>query len=180
VPSAVIIRARLPARLERLRRSSVEDAAAGVPAHVTLLYPFVEPTALDRGVRERVATIAARHRPFDYRQTSMAEWPDTVYVAVAPTRPFIRLQAELQAAFPDHPIYGRGGDFDFVPHVTIAEGPALEARGLRSDVAWGALPRPARATAVEVIAARAGGRWRLVWRIPLGRPARGPVDRMRP
>ena len=79
--SAVIVRARLPAGLERLRRRSVADAAEGVPAHLTLLYPFVEPRLLDASVRRTIAAVAARHAPFHYRLDRAARWPDTVYVA---------------------------------------------------------------------------------------------------
>ena len=45
--SAVIVRVRLPGGLERLRRDGVGDADVGVPAHMTMLYPFVAPDRLD-------------------------------------------------------------------------------------------------------------------------------------
>ena len=41
---ALILELPLPPGLETLRRRHVEDAATpGLPAHVTLLYPFAEP-----------------------------------------------------------------------------------------------------------------------------------------
>ena len=173
MPSAVIVRARLPAGLERLRRASLDDAADGVPAHLTLLYPFVEPDQLGPNVRRALAAVAGRQRRFDYRLRGMARWPDTLYVAVSPARPFVRLQRKLQAAFPAYPIYGRDATFRFVPHVTIAEGSGAADGAVRSHPAWRVLPQPAHAEAIEVIATGADGRWRLVWRISL-------ADRMRP
>jgi hypothetical protein len=104
--SAVIIRARLPAGLERLRRRSIGDAADGVPAHLTLLYPFVAPERLDGSVRRTILDVAATIDPFDYDLIGGARWPDTVYAAVDPVEPFVELQAALQAAFPAFPIYG--------------------------------------------------------------------------
>jgi 2'-5' RNA ligase len=183
--SAVIVRASLPAGLERLRRASVADAGDGVPAHLTLLYPFVHPGELRLGLRRTLAGIARRHEPFDYEQVGMATWPDTIYVAVSPTEPFTRLQGALQAAFPDYPIYGREAGSRFVPHVTIAEDSAVHDEAVRSDRAWRALPRRDRATAIELIASDAGGTWRTVWRIPLGAAwrataAQSAADRMRP
>lgn len=166
--SAVIVRARLPRGLERLRRESVDDAAAGVPAHLTMLYPFVAPARLAGGVRESLAAIAARQRPFAYRLAGRAVWPDTVYVRVEPETPFVRLQADLAHEFPDFPIYDTDATFEFAPHVTIAEGAGL-ARASEAHPAWGALPRPGYAGAVEVIAQGDDDRWRLIWRIPLGR-----------
>lgn len=173
MPSAVIVRAQLPPGLERLRRRRVANAAAGVPAHMTLLHPFIEPAALDSAVRGCLAGVAARHAAFDYRQAGMAEWPDTIYVAVEPTAPFNRLQHDLQAAFPDWPIYGADADFQFVPHITIADQAGKLEPGVREDPGWSVLPRPARAHAIDVIATRPDGRWHLVWRIRLGRPAVG-------
>lgn len=166
--SAVIVRARLPGRLERMRRESVGDAAAGVPAHLTMLYPFVEPDRLGFAVRERVAAVAARHRPFDYQLAARAVWPDTVYVRVEPEVRFVTLQGDLARAFPGFPIYGTDASFEFVPHVTIGEGEGI-ARTTDVHPAWADLPRAGRASSLEVIARGDDGRWRLIWRVPLGR-----------
>jgi 2'-5' RNA ligase len=168
MPSAVIVRAQLPPGLERLRRRCVDNAAAGVPAHMTLLHPFVEPDGLDGRIRLALAAVAARHRPFDYRQATMARWPDAVYVAVTPEAPFVRLHRDLQASFPTWPIYGEGPDFVFVPHITVADRRHVVAPEVAHDPGWRALPRLARAHAIEVIATGVDDRWRLVWRIPLG------------
>jgi 2'-5' RNA ligase len=171
VPSAVIIRARLPAGIERLRGRSLAAGTDSVPAHLTLLYPFIEPDGLDVSVRRRLAAIAADHRPFDYRLLAAARWPDTIYVTVAPVEPFVELQTHLAEVFPDYPIYGRPVGFAFVPHVTIAEGASSDHPATLADAAWADLPRPARASALDVIAGE-GGTWRLVWRLRLGRPVR--------
>jgi 2'-5' RNA ligase len=169
--SAVIVRGHLPAGLESLRRRGVPDALDGLPAHLTLLYPFVEPAGLDATIRRRIGSVAGSHDPFEYRFLGAARWPDTLYVAVAPVEPFVALQADLAAAFPDHPIYGEPADFAFVPHVTIAEGHPASDPALIADPAWAALPRSGRAAALEVIATD-GRRWRLVWRLRLGRRGR--------
>ena len=165
--SAVIVRTRLPDGLERRRRRFATDADRGVPAHLTLLYPFVEPAMLDTPVRRRIAAVAAHHDPFDYRLLCPARWPDVLYVAVEPVERFVALQADLASAFPDHPVYGEPAGFVYIPHVTVAEGPPIEDPTIAAGAAWSALPRPARATAIEIIATD-GGRWRLVWRVRLG------------
>ena len=177
MPSAVVVRAHLPVGLERIRRRRVGSAAVGVPAHATLLHPFIEPEDLAPAVRRRLRDVAAGHRPFDYRQDLIAEWPDAIYVAVEPVEPFVRLHRDLQAAFPDWPIYGAGADFEFEPHITVADRQGKLEPGVREDAAWRVLPRVASAAAIDVIATRSDGRWRLVWRIPLGRR---PADRIRP
>ena len=167
----MIVRVSLPAALERLRRASVGDAADGVPAHLTMLYPFIAPARLDTDIRLRLAAAAAHHRPFDYSLAEAATWPDTVYVRVDPEAPFVRLQADLAAAFPAFPIYGRdAATFEFVPHVTVAEGLAVADPATLTDEGWRSLPTRARASRLEVIARRSEGQWRTVWRVPLGLP----------
>jgi 2'-5' RNA ligase len=170
--SAVIVRTSLPAALERLRRASVENSGLGVPAHLTLLYPFVAPAQLDRGIRSRVAGVAARHAAWDYELAGRARFPDSVYVRVAPEAPFTALQRDLQAAFPEHPIY-EGRVAAYVPHVTIAEGPAIGSSDVLEHRGWSALPARRRVASIEVIAPGDDGRWGTVWRVPLGRARSG-------
>ena len=173
----MIVRVSLPAGLERLRHRSVDDATDGLPAHITLLYPFVAPDRLDRSVREALRRVAAPRAPQVYELRGPARWPDTLYAAVEPARPFVQLQAALAAAFPTFPIYGRDAGFEFVPHVTIAEGGAIDDAAVLADPGWQALPRRGSASRLEVIAASEDGRWRTVWRIRFGA---GAVGRMPP
>jgi 2'-5' RNA ligase len=170
--SAVIIRARLPAALERLRRRSVDDALEGVPAHLTMLYPFVEPARLTYDVRRRLMAVAGATRPFEYELAGAATWPDTIYVEVKSVGPFVALQRRLAASFPGFPIYGTDPGFEFVPHVTIAEGPPIGDPATLGDRGWRSLPRPASATSIEVIARPTDAPWRTIWRLPLGRMPR--------
>jgi len=166
--TAVIVRTSLPGPLERVRRRSVGDARAGVPAHLTLLYPFVAATDLTGPVRARLRAAAQRHAPFDYRLTAVTRWPDTIYVAVEPVTPFVNLQADLADAFPDYPIYHHDPGFVFVPHITVAEGPLFDDPRLVGDPALSRLPSAARAAGLEVIVEGHDGRWRTRWQIRLG------------
>jgi 2'-5' RNA ligase len=179
MPSAVIVRAHLPPGLAHLRQTHVTDAAEGVPAHVTLLYPFVPWDELDPSVGRKIASVAARHPAFDYTMTGPGRWPDTIYVAVEPLEPFVRLQADLAATFPEYPIYGGASDFEFNPHITVAEGRAAADADTFADAAWVALPVAARAAWLDVIAGD-GGKWDLVWRVPLGRSDGSAIATIRP
>ena len=177
--SAIIIRAHLPTRLENLRRTAVPDAADGVPAHVTLMYPFVAWDELDPSIGRKIVSVAARHAAFDYTLTGPGRWPATIYVAVEPVEPFVRLQADFAAAFSEYPIYGEGSDFQFTPHITVAEGRAVDqADHIRGD-AWAALPLRARAAWLDVIACD-GGPWDLIWRVPLRGSDRSTAATIRP
>jgi 2'-5' RNA ligase len=150
-----------------------------VPAHVTLLYPFVGWQELDPSIGRKIASVAARHAAFDYTMTGPERWPDTVYVAVEPVEPFIRLQADLAASFPEYPIYGEGSAFEFSPHITVAEGRSVDDAMTMHEAAWAALPLSARAEWLEVIATN-GAKWDLVLRVPLGRSDRTAIATIRP
>jgi len=164
--SAVIIRVALPDALDRLRRRCVADASLGVPGHVTLLYPFVEPPGLRDDTRDTVASIASAHASFSFVLSGPEQWPDTLYAAVDPNEPFVAIHRDLASAFPGYLIYGRPG-LEFVPHVTIAEGDHVGDPSVLGDPAWSELPVTALANALEVIAEDRNRRWRRVWTVPL-------------
>lgn len=175
VESAVIVRVGLPDALDQLRRACMASAAFGLPAHVTLLYPFLEPVDLADGVRVTLATIASRHPSFSFELSGPREWTDTVYAAVEPEAPFLAIHRDLAAAFPGYPIYGRPG-FALRPHVTIAERDRVGDPATLEDPAWTSLPATRSAEELEVIAEGEDRRWRTVWSVPLAVPS----SRMRP
>jgi 2'-5' RNA ligase len=153
------------------------DAEDGMFAHATLLWPFVAPERLDGSVRELLARVAQSHAPIPFRLVRVARWPDTAYVAIDPEAPFVRLQADLEAAIPGFPVYGPNREFEFIPHVTIAEGRAADNPRVLAEARRARLPQRHRAAGIEVIARPSGGRWRTVWRIRL---TGSPAGKMRP
>jgi 2'-5' RNA ligase len=96
-------------------------AGVGVPAHVTLLYPFMPPPV------EGPTRIALRHRfgrvtPFDVTFRHCRRFDERVlWLAPEPAAPLVSLMAELATAFPGYLPYGGAFD-DVVPHLTVAEG----------------------------------------------------------
>jgi 2'-5' RNA ligase len=170
VETGLILPVRLPRQLEKIRLDSVVEATRGLPAHITLLYPFAPPNALDRGMRARIARIVGDHSSFGFRLAGSARFPGVLYASVEPEAPFVSLQADLAAEFPALPVYG--GAFEFVPHITIAEGTSADLPGTADRRAWASLPLAATARSVQLIV-RSGGTWRVAWRMPLGEPATG-------
>lgn len=164
--TALIIRVALPSRLEALRLRCVPDAADGLPAHVTVSYPFAAPDAIDDGVVALVAQVVARRAPWTMRLVERRRWPDTVYASVEPEAPAIGLQADLEAAFPSLPIYGGAIDA-FVPHVTVAEGGAADDPAVDADPGWDDLPFSCAVREVELIVRAPTGRWDVERRFPM-------------
>jgi 2'-5' RNA ligase len=166
--SAIAIRVRLPADLERFRVAHVPTAAIGVPAHITLIYPFVPADQLDASVRRRVARALASHPQFPFRLSGVRRWPNSHYLAVEPLEPFEAIVRSLVEVFPEYPPYA--GEFEYVPHVTIAEGDDRAIAVLARDLSVPAGEQ--EVTRILLIAQGRDGTWRYRWTFHLqrGRP----------
>jgi 2'-5' RNA ligase len=153
-------------------RLRLDPAAAwGVPAHVTVLYPFVPPGALRAEDVARLRAAVAAVPAFD-AELARVEWfaDEVVWLAPEPADQFRRLISVVGAAFPDLLAYG--GEFDdVVPHLTIggpSRGTVDELRAAGAAVA-ARLPVRTRVDEVAVMAgSREPGSWRTVARLPLG------------
>src|SRR5262245_15434117 len=162
--SAIVVRIRVPAAIDRLRRAYDRSAALGVPAHVTILYPFLARSELAPDVRERVAEIAGEFRAFDVAFESVGRWPGVVYLEPRPSSRFAALIDRCAAAFPEHPPYA--GAFDeVIPHLTVVESDDAPLDEIAAG-ARRALPFQVPAAALEVLVNGDGDRWRSRWRLP--------------
>jgi hypothetical protein len=162
--SALVLPVDLPGPLEQFRQLHVPDASLGLPAHVTLLYPFVPADELGGMHEARLRASASQLARFGYRLDSIERWPDNLFVAPRPVEPFAVLAAALAADWPEWPLYGGGVEFE--PHVSLGQ-PADEAdeQELRALAAT-SLPARRWATGVVLIAEAADGRWATRARFP--------------
>ncbi|OIQ80368.1 hypothetical protein GALL_378790 [mine drainage metagenome] len=136
VVSAIIIKVpEVEHIVGRHRRALDPSAEWGVPAHVTLLYPFLHPSAIDANALKRLTEVVARHREFDvqFRQT---KWfgEEVLWLSPEPDLQFRRLTRDLVATFPETSPYG-GAILDPTPHLTVADGANLrEMRAVESTL----------------------------------------------
>lgn len=114
--------------LQRRRLSFGDDAATGIPTHVTLLPPTEIDPACRPAVEEHLATIAASGRPFPMRLHGTGTFrplSPVVFVRVVEGGAACdRLQERVRD--PDGPL-ARELTFPYHPHVTVAHGIAEEA-----------------------------------------------------
>lgn len=97
------------------------SARRNVPAHVTILYPFMPLAGIDDEVRRKLRDIASSVAAFGFRLRSTRRFPLSLNLAPDPDAPFAALTAAVHRAFPDYPPFA--GKFDVVvPHITIAHG----------------------------------------------------------
>jgi 2'-5' RNA ligase len=95
------------------------SARRNVPAHVTILYPFMPPERVDSAVLAQLQTSIRGVPRFDYRVDTTGRFPVSLYLAPKPAQGFEALTDAVYRAFPGYPPFG--GKFDvLVPHVTVA------------------------------------------------------------
>lgn len=118
--SALIVRVpTAEPHVAHIRARHDPTAALGVPAHITVLYPFVPPHAITADVLARTHRALAPSRAFPFLLMGMRRFPGLLWLAPEPAAPFVSMTNAIARAFPAHPPYG--GRFPtIVPHLTVA------------------------------------------------------------
>jgi len=162
VPSAEPVVARYRDRLD-------SSAPLGVPAHITVLFPFMPPAAIGAQVHARLARLFAAVAPFVFALDHTDWFGDhLLWLGPRDPAPFSALTRLVHEAFPDYPPYGGRHDV-VVPHLTVADtGDPTELRAA-DDAVRPRLPVEARATQVALMTGpptAAEGRWATVATFP--------------
>jgi hypothetical protein len=150
-------------------RAAYDPAASwGVPAHVTVLYPFLPPDALGAGVLAAVRETVAAVPAFDVVFARTRRFADPVlWLAPEPDAPLRALTAAVWARFPDTPPYGGRFD-DVVPHLTVTDGQTAEVMDAAAARVRPLLPITARIQSVRLLVGRPEpDAWRTIAEFPL-------------
>jgi len=121
-----------------LRLEHDSSAALGVPAHITILFPFADADAVDEG---RLADLFSRFPAFDFTLDRVERFEDgIVWLHPQPTLPFVDLTAAVAERWPDYPPY-EGAHDEAIPHLTVSETPidlqiALPIASRAHEVTW--------------------------------------------
>lgn len=153
VPEAEPVVARLRERLDA-------SAPLGIPAHITVLFPFMPPSAIDPAVLAKLAHLFAAVSRFRFR-LDHTDWfgDEVLWLAPRDPGPFRALIEAVHQAFPAFPPFD--GQFsDVVPHLTVGKGhPVSDLRAAEESVR-AHLPIDGHATEVTLVTQQsAGGRW---------------------
>lgn len=157
--------------VQDLRERFDPSAVLGVPAHVTVLFPFMSPDLVTPEVLRRAAASLRSVNSFNFALRNIGRWPETTYLKPEPAAPFVHLTRTLFTEFPECPPYG-GAFPDIVPHLSVADrsheaadSAELELR-LRLD---GRSAITGVCSAVELWE-NSSGRWKSLHTIKLSRP----------
>jgi 2'-5' RNA ligase len=169
--SAIIVPIAVPKAIHRLRERMDPSAAQGIPAHVTLIYPFMPVDALDVDVRIKLRRIIEREPSFTVRFHQVSRFPNVVYLAPDPPEPFRRLTAALAQEFPDYPPYDGVYD-EVIPHLTVAQDVAADYYAAAEHALPAALPVQDIVREAWLIGHRPEQPWHTLWRLPFGEAGR--------
>lgn len=165
--SALIVPVPEAEPLVRDLRDRFDPAApAGVPAHITVVYPFLDPDVLTTSITRDLEAMIAGVPVFRFELNAIARFPGVVYLVPEPAGPFTGLTAAVATRWPEAPPYG-GIYNDVIPHVTIAhtsEADSIEKIRTSIEPAL-----PVGCTAGEVLLVTSNdGRWSVRERFALG------------
>lgn len=142
-----------------------DPAGLAVPAHVTILFPFLAPASIDAAVETALQAIVDAVPAFDVRLAGVGRFPDVVWLAPEPASPFARLTDAVAGRWPDHPPYG-GAFEEVIHHLTVADGAPSDVLDRLESSLPASLPLAARAREVT-LSVRERGTWSVRRRYPL-------------
>ncbi len=161
--------------VDQWREETCNDKpSVGVPAHITLVFPFAPVSQLDEVVIGSLAEVIGEASAFAFELRQRARFPTTLYLAPEPAVPFVRLTAAIVRRFPGYPPYEEAFD-SVVPHLTVAHGDAALMDEADADVERSL---PIQSVAREVILLEEvepdWGRWKVRAQFLLGSQPSSP------
>jgi 2'-5' RNA ligase len=135
------------------RLQYASDAADGMWAHITLIYPFRDSARIDAETMRGIESVVTSFVSFPFTLTTVAYFrsPSLVlYLAPEPASPFQELIRSFARTFPDAPPY-RGVFDEIVPHVTVADENDPEILATIEAEVGSRLPIKATAREVELV-----------------------------
>src|SRR5262245_43430115 len=141
------------------------SAKRGVPAHITLLYPFVPTEKIDDELLRQLRELFAEQPSFSFRLTRVARFPAVAWLEPEPAEPFGALTEQIVARYPEHPPY-EGVHDEVIHHLTVAEG-GVELQDEVEAALTPHLPLEAQIDSVDLLVEDANERWHAAERFPL-------------
>jgi hypothetical protein len=169
VESAIVIKVPEVESVVGTHRQALDPSEKwGMPAHVTLLYPFLPPSDIDAEVLARLETIVCRHQQFSVEFLHAGWFGDEVlWLSPEPDLSFRRLTTDLFVMFPETPPYGGSITYP-TPHLTVADGASVHLMKAVESIVTENLPIKAVFDSVSVmIGSRESGSWKTIAELAL-------------
>ncbi|WP_329580634.1 2'-5' RNA ligase family protein [Streptomyces sp. NBC_01361] len=126
------------------------SAQAGVPAHITVLFPFLDESRIDALVYSALAEVLGSYQAFDLRFERCGRLPKVLHLVPEPDTQLRQLTKAIVDRWPEAPPYG-GRFAEVVPHLTIAQGQEDAALEEIEDDLADRLPFTSHVSSVELM-----------------------------
>jgi 2'-5' RNA ligase len=154
-----------------LRLQYDRSAALGVPAHITLLFPFYPPQKAE-GQLEKLHEFFNSIPSFEFYFVEVRRFPRAAYLHPDQPERFIKIINRLVQKWPDCKPYG-GAFPDIVPHLTVADQVDVGVLNSVQTSLCDRLPIPSIAAEAWLLFSDDVGFWSRRERFRLGVPDKG-------
>jgi 2'-5' RNA ligase len=161
--------------VDTFRKRYDPSTALGVPAHVTVLFPFRSPDQLTTETTSTLRDLFSQIPSFTASFPEIQRFPGALFLAPVPAQQFRQLTKMVVKHFPDTPPYG-GAFPKIIPHLTIAQ--VSDSRQLDEiaadfhEAAKDQLPIHTRVSMVTLME-NSSGYWQIRAQFPLHPDERG-------
>jgi 2'-5' RNA ligase len=138
-------------------RERYDNASLGIPAHVTLLFPFVPAEETDDALLAELRELFVSQPAFSFTLPRVARFAEVAWLAPEPAKPFRRLTELIVSRYPDYPPY-EGIHDELIPHLTVGVGDTAMQDEIDAALAPH-LPIEAEARKVTLLVEDGSGRW---------------------
>jgi 2'-5' RNA ligase len=142
-----------------------DNAALGIPAHITLIFPFVAAEEIGEELIGELRELFAGQPAFSFTLARVARFPEAAWLAPEPDEPFRRLTSLIFSHYPDYPPY-EGIHEEVIPHLTVGRGDTAFQDQV-DNALTAHLPVEARVNDLTLIVEDDSGQWRSAERFPL-------------
>ena len=147
-------------------RLRYDNASLGIPAHVTVIFPFVAAEEVGQELIAELRGLFAAQPAFSFSLTRVGRFPEVAWLAPEPDEPFRRLTELLASRYPDYPPY-EGIHDDVIPHLTVGHGDSVFQDEVEAALTPH-LPIAAQADEATLLVEDVSGHWAESERFPLG------------
>lgn len=152
--------------VHELRMQYDPSAAAGVPPHITLMFPFIPLADLTEGTIQALEKLISGTGTFQFSLTGVNQFEQgVVYLEPEPAGPFVDLSRRISRQFGILPF---GGDFgaEPVPHLTVAILESAELRQQLMNQLRAVVPMVIVAEQAWLMSGSNASAWNIVRRMP--------------
>lgn len=154
--------------VQELRLQYDPSAKAGIPPHITLMFPFLPPSELTEPKIDALEALLSVEDRFEFSLTRVREFEQgVVYLEPEPAEPFIRFARKIGDSFGLLPFGGEFGDTP-VPHLTVTTPDSGLTRLEIATRLAPVLPIRTVADAAWLMVGNTSSTWTIVREMPFG------------